>query len=76
VQRARKVRPVFWCFAVPAVPVGVRGEGRRNFGKKKLSVNESRKLVAQCLVMAGSSNPKKRVAGIAVQMALLLGMRA
>jgi integrase len=56
--------------------VGVRGEGRRNFGKKKLSVDESRKLVALCLVLAGSSNPKKRVAGIAVLMALLFGMRA
>lgn len=54
----------------------VHGEGRRNYGKPKLSLDESRKFLAVCLQLAASENPKKQIAGIASAMALIFGMRA
>jgi integrase len=54
----------------------VLGEGRRNYGKPKLSLDESRKFLETCLQLADSGNPREQTAGIASAMALLFGMRA
>jgi integrase len=54
----------------------VRGEGRRHYGKVKLSLDESRKYLAVCLELAGSADPKVRTAGIGSAMPLIFGMRA
>ena len=54
----------------------VQGEGRRRFGKPKLTLDESRKFLAVCLELAGSPNPRERTAGIGSAMALVFGMRA
>lgn len=54
----------------------VHGEGRRHFGKPKLTLDESRKFLATCLKLAASPDAKRRTAGVAAAMALIFGMRA
>lgn len=56
--------------------VDVHGQGRRNYGKAKLSLDESRKFLATCMEMAASNDPQKQVAGVASAVALVFGMRA
>ena len=71
---ARKAKEGGWTDA--SLFADVRGEGRRKYGKTKLSLDESRKYLAACLELAGSANPKKRTAGIGAAMPLIFGMRA
>jgi integrase len=54
----------------------VQGEGRRRFGKPKLTLDESRKFLAACIQLAASNEQGERTAGVACAMALLFGMRA
>ena len=54
----------------------VKPEGRRRCGKKKLTLDESRKYLAACLVLAMSENRNVRQAAIAACMALLFGLRS
>jgi integrase len=54
----------------------VHGEGRRNCGKTKLSLDESRIFLAACLQLATSPDPRKQTAGVGAAMALIFGMRA
>jgi integrase len=55
---------------------GVRAEGKRRCGKPKLTIDESKKFLAVCLLLAASPDPRKRRGGIAAAMALVFGMRA
>jgi integrase len=55
---------------------GVKGEGRRHYGKAKLSRDEARKFLAKCLELAGSGREKQRVAAVAAAMPLVFGLRA
>ena len=70
----RKAKANGWTGAV--LLADVRGEGRRRYGKTKLSLDESRKYLAACLDLARSNNLKKRTAGIGAAMPLIFGMRA
>lgn len=54
----------------------VHGEGRRKYGKTKLSLDESRKFLAACLQLAASNDLKTQTAGVGSAMALVFGMRA
>jgi len=54
----------------------VKPEGRRRCGKKKLTLDESRKYLAACLVLAMSDNRKVRQAAIAAAMPLIFGLRS
>jgi integrase len=54
----------------------VKGEGKRKFGKVKLSLDEAKKFMTVCLQFADGASDKKRVAGIGSAMALLFGLRA
>lgn len=71
---ARKARENGWTDT--ALLADVRGEGRRKYGKTKLTLDESRKFLAACLELAGSSDSRKRTAGIASAIPLIFGMRA
>jgi integrase len=71
---ARKAKENGWNDTV--LLADVRGEGRRRYGKTKLTLDESRKFLAACLELAGSAAAKKRTAGIASAMPLIFGMRA
>ena len=55
---------------------GVKGEGRRHYGKAKLSRDEARKFLAKCLELASSGREKQRVAAVAAAMPLVFGLRA
>jgi integrase/recombinase XerC len=54
----------------------IKGEGRRHYGKPKLTVDEARKFLAACLERSQSPNARKRKSGVAAAMALVFGMRA
>ena len=55
---------------------GVKGEGRRHYGKAKLSCDEARKFLAKCLELAGGGGEKQQVAAVAAAMPLVFGLRA
>jgi len=54
----------------------VHGEGRRKYGKTKLSLDESRKFLAACLQLAASDDLQRQTAGVASAIALVFGLRA
>jgi integrase len=54
----------------------IKGEGRRHYGKPKLTVDESRKYLAACMERSQSSNAKERTSGVVSAMPLIFGMRA
>jgi integrase len=54
----------------------VQGEGRRRFGKQKLTLDESRKFLAACRRNIENGDSQKLEAGVACAMTLLFGMRA
>lgn len=54
----------------------VKPEGRRKCGKKKLTLDESRKYLATCLMQATSTDSRVRQAAIAACMPLVFGMRS
>jgi integrase len=54
----------------------IRGEGRRRYGKPKLTVDESRKYLAICLKRSQSPDAKERTIGVVAAMPLIFGMRA
>ncbi len=59
-----------------ALLADVKAEGRRHCGKPKLSLDESRKYLATCLLQATSTNAKVRQAAIAASMPLVFGLRS
>ena len=52
----------------------VKGEGRRHYGKAKLSRDEARKYLAKCLEMA--EHPEQRAEAVAAAIPLVFGLRA
>ena len=70
----RKAKEMGWTDS--QLLVDVHGEGRRHFGKPKLTLDESLKFQDACLKLADSPDPKKRTAGVGSAMALIFGMRA
>jgi integrase len=54
----------------------VQGEGRRHYGKPKLTLDESRRYIATCRKNIESGDRQKSEAGVACAMTLLFGMRA
>ena len=70
----RKAKELDWTETL--LLVDVKGEGRRRCGKAKLTLDESRKYLATCLVQATSSDPMVRQAAIAACMPLVFGLRS
>jgi integrase len=71
---SRKARESDWTEKL--LLADVKGEGRRHCGKAKLSLDESRKYLATCLVQATSSDPQVKQAAIAACMPLVFGLRS
>lgn len=71
---ARKARENGWTDV--QLLADVKAEGRRRCGKPKLSLDESRKYLATCLVQATSPDPKVKHAAIAASMPLVFGLRS
>ena len=70
----RKARENGWTDL--ALLADVKAEGRRRCGKPKLSLDESRKYLATCLVQATSTDPKVKQAAVAASMPLVFGLRS